>query len=215
MVGVGVNIAKAKGMFFSAPKVLGAVNKGERRALSRSGALVRTIAKRSIRKRKKPSQPGQPPSSHSGLLKRFIFFGYDPATRSVVVGPAPLGMGTDAQQTLEFGGRAKQRLKKLQTNFAVGDHGPIAFSDSRGGRVGGRDKYIMQVPIAGGKLHVLRVLLKTERMVARARRTQREINRLRAGKGSGPLVAARPYMGPALEAARPKLAAHWRNSVKA
>ena len=52
--------------------------------------VVRTTARHSIHKRKRTIAPGEPPSSHTGLLRRFIFFGYDRERRSVVIGPARL-----------------------------------------------------------------------------------------------------------------------------
>ncbi len=102
---IGLKIDKAKGMFFDSPKVMRAVDKATRRVLSKFGAYVRRGAKSSIRKRKKASAPGSPPSSHTGLLKQFIYFGYDPAARSVVIGPARLNKtsGT-APAALEYGG---------------------------------------------------------------------------------------------------------------
>ncbi|HOM77081.1 MAG TPA: hypothetical protein PLE88_11240, partial [Anaerohalosphaeraceae bacterium] len=57
-------------LFFDSPKVIRAVDKSTRKVLSRFGAFVRRTAKQSIRKRKKSSTPGTPPSSHTGLLKR-------------------------------------------------------------------------------------------------------------------------------------------------
>ena len=68
--------------------------------------LVRRTARSSIRKRKRTSEPGKPPSSHTGLLKKFIFFGYDPRRDSVVIGPVRLtqkGRG-EAPSLLEYGG---------------------------------------------------------------------------------------------------------------
>jgi len=96
-------------LFFDTRKVRRAVDVGTRRVLSKFGAFVRRTARSSIRKRKKPSSPGSPPSSHTGLLKRFIWFGYEPARRSVVIGPARLtqkGRG-EAPSLLEYGGSAK------------------------------------------------------------------------------------------------------------
>ena len=91
--------------FFDTKKVQSAVDAGTRKVLSRFGAYVRRTARRSIRKRKRPSRPGAPPSSHTGLLKRFIFFGYDPSKKSVVIGPERLGnKGGDAPSLLEYGG---------------------------------------------------------------------------------------------------------------
>lgn len=93
-----------KDYFFDRQAVIDAIGKGAAKALSKAGAFVRRAARSSIRKRKKPSAPGQPPSSHTGLLKNFIFFAYDPKTRTVVVGPEKLNRGTGAPELLEFGG---------------------------------------------------------------------------------------------------------------
>jgi phage gpG-like protein len=90
-------------LFFDRPKVTRAVDKAKRQALSRAGAFIRTTARSSIRKRKTSAPPGRPPHSHTGLLKRFIFFGYDPATDSVVVGPVGFKR-SNAPNVLEFGG---------------------------------------------------------------------------------------------------------------
>ena len=96
-------------LFFDKKAVRDKVDAGTRRVLSKFGAFVRRTARSSIRKRKKPSSPGSPPSSHIGLLKKFIFFGYEPAKRSVVIGPVRLsqkGRG-EAPHLLEYGGSTK------------------------------------------------------------------------------------------------------------
>jgi hypothetical protein len=56
--------------------------------------------------RKKDSSPAtgrHPPYSQTGLLRQFIFFSFDPQTKSTVIGPAKLSKGSDAPQRLEFG----------------------------------------------------------------------------------------------------------------
>jgi hypothetical protein len=68
---------------------------------------VRQTARTSIRKRHSISPPGRPPSSHTGLLKRNIFFVFSPETRSVVIGPILLNTHTDAPRLLEHGGTAR------------------------------------------------------------------------------------------------------------
>ena len=94
-----------KQMFFDRKAVTGAVDKAARKVLSRFGAFVRRGAKSSIRKRKRVSSPGEPPSSHAGLLKRLIYFGYDRQRRSVVIGPQRLNQKIgDAPAALEYGG---------------------------------------------------------------------------------------------------------------
>ena len=109
---IGMTIDQAKGMFFDRNKVTGVVNRAERRVLSRFGAFVRTGARSSIRKRKRVSSPGSPPSSHTGLLKRTIFFVYDPKKSNVIIGPVLLGKGTNAPELLEHGGAATRRRRK-------------------------------------------------------------------------------------------------------
>jgi hypothetical protein len=92
-------------MFFDRKKVTDAVDKAARSVLSRAGAFIRTTAKHSIRTRKGISPPGSPPYSHTGLLKRFIFFGYDAARKTVVVGPMRLNQKVgNAPEALEHGG---------------------------------------------------------------------------------------------------------------
>lgn len=85
---LGFNVNQAKSYFFDRP-VVSALDRAAKGALSKFGAFVRTTARSSIRKRKRVSDPGQPPSSHTGLLKRFLFFAYDALRQSVVVGPVP------------------------------------------------------------------------------------------------------------------------------
>ena len=110
-------------MFFDTDRVKKSADAATRKALSQAGAFIRTTAKHSIRQRKKPSAPGQPPSSHSGLLRRFIFFGYDEARKTVVVGPMRLNQKIGAApEALEHGGesvvveglRGKRRKRKVR-----------------------------------------------------------------------------------------------------
>lgn len=96
-------------LFLDRKKVVAKVDAATRRVLGRFGAYVRRTARSSIRKRKRPSRPGQPPSSHTGLLKRFIWFAYEPREKSVVIGPARLsrkGRG-EAPSLLEYGGSTR------------------------------------------------------------------------------------------------------------
>lgn len=122
--------------FFDRPAVTTAVDQGAKRSLSKFGAFVRQRAKTSIRKapmadaetgdvvrgrRKKGarvrpavSRPGSPPYSHEGSLRRLILFAYDPAARSVVVGPVPF-KNVEAPRLLEYGGTVTRRGKDGQT----------------------------------------------------------------------------------------------------
>ena len=117
---IGMKISQAKGLFFDRAKVTGAVDKGTRRVLSKFGAFVRQGAKSSIRKRKKVSEPGKPPSSHTGLLKRHIYFLFSPERRSVIIGPTLLdSKQTDAPYLLEHGDTVtrKRRGKRVRMTY--------------------------------------------------------------------------------------------------
>lgn len=94
---------RVKELWFDRQAVTQAVDRACRQKLARFGYLVMRDARESIRKRKAPSSPGQPPSSHTGLLRRFIFFSYDPARRAVLIGPTKLGKSGDQPHALEFG----------------------------------------------------------------------------------------------------------------
>jgi hypothetical protein len=105
---IGVGFKEAKRLFFDRKAVTSAADRAELRVLSKFGAFVRTRARSSIRKRKGASAPGQPPSSHTGLLKRFIFFLYDRHRHSVIIGPVKLNQKLgDAPAALELGGQSE------------------------------------------------------------------------------------------------------------
>lgn len=100
------DLVALKKSFFDRAAVKGAVDKGTRAALSKFGAFVRTRARSSIKKRKAPAPPGSPPSSHTGALKK-IFFGYDQARASVVIGPVLAASQNGTPERLETGGAFK------------------------------------------------------------------------------------------------------------
>ncbi|HSV28701.1 MAG TPA: hypothetical protein VLL76_04055 [Candidatus Omnitrophota bacterium] len=110
MIGLDV-----KRMFFDRQAVIVQADAATRKVLSKFGAFVRRTARGSIRRRKKTSEPGAPPSGHTGLLKRLIFFAYDPDRRSVVIGPAPLRAKVEAPPLLEYGGTARRKDRRGRT----------------------------------------------------------------------------------------------------
>ena len=116
---IGLRLDQAKGLFFDRPRVMNATAKAERQVLSRFGAFVRQRARTSIRPRKGSSPAGAPPYSHVGLLRRNIFFAFDPFRRSVVIGPARLNQKAgDVPPTLEYGGPAVV-MRRGQTRRVV------------------------------------------------------------------------------------------------
>ncbi len=120
--------------FFDKAKVIRAVNKASRQVLSKFGAFVRTAARSSIRKRKGVSSPGSPPSSHTGELKRFIYFAYEPTTQNVVIGPIKLSSKSgEAPASLEHGGTCTtvRRGKKKTVKIAARPFMTPAFEQEK------------------------------------------------------------------------------------
>ena len=95
------------------------MQKGTLKALSRAGALIRTTARRSMRRGGKVSLPGNPPKARGGQIKKFLFFVVDPIRENVVIGPAKLSEGTGAPKLLEHGGQEDRDLfgKTVVANY--------------------------------------------------------------------------------------------------
>jgi hypothetical protein len=109
----------AKSGFFDREKVIAAVDRATRDVLSKFGAFVRQRAKTSIRPRQGTSPAGQPPHSHTGLLRRFIFFSYDNERHSVVIGPTLINTPTGAPETLEHGGATTILDRRRRTRVTI------------------------------------------------------------------------------------------------
>jgi len=107
-------------MFFDRDNVIDATEKAERKVMSKAGAFVMRRARSSIRRRKSSAKPGKPPTNRTGLLKRFLFFGYDHINSEVVIGPMRLnkskarGTGLTVPALLEFGGTVRRGGETLR-----------------------------------------------------------------------------------------------------
>lgn len=112
--------ARITGMFFDRQKVIDRTSELERKILSRFGYLTMRDARQRIRRRKKPSKPGQSPTNWMGLLKAHIYFGYDPG-QGVVIGPAQLAgaSGSNIPEVLEKGGVVRSRLWGWSASIAA------------------------------------------------------------------------------------------------
>lgn len=109
---------RATQLFLDREKVQKQIGRAQARALSRAGAFVRRRARtQMLRRRKRVSAPGNPPSVHSrskvDSLKNILYV-YDPRSRTVVVGPVKLnqvtpvnGSRSTVPELLEFGGTAR------------------------------------------------------------------------------------------------------------
>jgi len=120
-----------KQFFFDRQIVIDAVGRASAKNLSQAGSFIRRSARSSLRRRKKVSPPGEPPSVHTqdrvATLKN-IWFVFDPAQRSVVVGPLKLngsrleGSNRETVPSLhELGGTAViggRRKRKRRAKYA-------------------------------------------------------------------------------------------------
>jgi len=77
-----------KRMFFDRQAVIDAVGAAEAKVFAKGGAFVRRRARSSLRRSSRTSRPGEPPKGKTGKLRDYVFFSFDPARRTVLVGPA-------------------------------------------------------------------------------------------------------------------------------
>lgn len=216
-----------KHLFFDRGKVIRAMDKPTREAMSKAARLIRRRAQTSMRyvtslarqqrqleqgARKRvptpytPSRPGEPPRAvrpHPWVRKHIRYY-YNPRQKAAVIGPVGFPAGTGAPHNLEFGGvvviRNPRRRKRR-----LGDGGEVRL----GGRGGSTTK--PTVNRHGLTLMVTYAKLISQRMVDRAN----QLNQLLYGTGSDKrTMAARPFMGPALAAEAPNIPKLWHNSVR-
>lgn len=115
-----IGFKEAKSAFFDRAAVMSYASTATRARLSRFGSYVRTVAKRSIRKRKGSSAPGSPPHGHGQeLLRRFIFFAYDKPKNSVVIGPTRINGGAGEAPALEEYGGTTIRYRHGKPTTAI------------------------------------------------------------------------------------------------
>lgn len=170
---------------------------GSFRSLGHAAGAVRLTAKRSIRKRKKASQPGSPPHTQSGNLKRSIR--YEVTKDDAVIGPVN-EFGGRIWNLHEHGGMGRPPRLLKSHRFSPGEFGPIRVR-RRGNR-----------PTQATSFH--RARLRTSAQAARATRLLEEENQRRLQPQRSRRYPKRPFMGPALELMRPRLPKFWRNSVR-
>ena len=95
--------------FLDRPAIKKALGKAEARMLNRIGGVVRKIARRSIRRRKKVSAPGSPPSARSDDMKKIVYQA-DIKRGRVEIGLIPYD-GSELPRLLEKGGSHTQRRR--------------------------------------------------------------------------------------------------------
>lgn len=80
-----------KRSFFDRPAIIAKIGQRVAKGLNRAGGAVKVTAQRSLRKRKKPSPPGMPPTRRTEMGRGLsaILYGFD-GRDSVVIGPVKL-----------------------------------------------------------------------------------------------------------------------------
>ena len=213
------NLQTAKGYFLDRGIVRKQVGEIAVKGLSKAGAFIKTTAERALRYRSRSSSPGEPPTSwragairpdgtrtkRGPLLRKFMFYAFDPATQSVVVGPAALpGKRQRTPSILERGGEALNSRRRVRR---VGGSGEVEIGAAAAAR--GKATTRKTVKDASGKqVQVIYAYLWSGDQAARANRLNAQLY--------GPdeiSIAPRPYMGPSLTKARPRIASMFSGRV--
>jgi hypothetical protein len=132
-----IGVGEFKKIFFRPEAVTNPLDRAKQKRLSRFGYFVMRDARQSIRnpprvrvrygdqgrddkgrftaKKTRPasSKPGNPPYNQTSLLKRFVYFGWDASSQSVVSGPAAFKNGR-ITEAIEYGGEATNNGRRLR-----------------------------------------------------------------------------------------------------
>lgn len=121
--GLGMSIELAKSSFFDRKRVTTRIDKTSAKALRSIGALVRRVERNSIKVKQGPSPPVSPPHAHGrdSPFRSEIFFLYDDASKSVLIGPALINgslrkpPSQTVPEVLEFGGTIEFVNRRFRT----------------------------------------------------------------------------------------------------
>ncbi len=198
--------------------------RAEKRFLFRGGAYIRQTVRRSIRRVKwregklpPKAKPGHAPYSHETSIGGFtnlrdsIAFDVDTHNENVVVGPAL--QQEKIGKLHEFGGtKTIKTAKNAKMVFKVGDIGPVASSKFNTGYISKIKRQKMIDPASGSE--VLFIKLKTIKQAEHATRLNRRLQMKYHSTSHSAKYPARPYMGPGLRKAAPKLDEFWYNTIR-
>ena len=218
---------KVVSRFLDRKAIMDKVYKTNKRNLAHAAALTRRVARQSMRKRKEPSRPGQPPRTITGALKNSIIFGWDDEGRTIIVGPTKFS-NSMAQSTLERGGEVvipksfRKRLFKAGAPPNQGGIGPVVID-----RIGERPRLHRWMQLWGNfdpEINKLdgyaRVLWRHLRTGEEARHAEKTYAKLISAREFARLtdkvkgrVEARPYMIPAVHKIKTELLELWDGSL--
>lgn len=225
---------KVKNLFFDRAAIKAMMDGRTAAALNKAGGWIKVTAQRSMRyvtslgsqqgqvlagNRKKlyqplPSAPGDPPHAIRGhsYIRDFLFYGYDPDRRSVVIGPVRLsGMKSNVPALHEHGGSQTLRARKAIVH-RPGQSGPIRI----GGRPGMGSHTVYNA--RGWPVLVTYGRLWTASQAAASNRIEIELATTSGGVKPGETYIARyfprPFMGPALAKAQSSLPKFWAAGIQ-
>ena len=107
--------------FAETARVLATFDAQARKALYNQAGYIRKTARNSMKpgKPNRPSMPGRPPHYITRLMKDFLFFSWDPGTKSMVVGPAGF-RNSNTPRVLEEGGTSDKTTVRRGTSWIKG-----------------------------------------------------------------------------------------------
>ena len=187
---------------FNKNQVISNLSRLERHALSRAGSYVAEAARRSIRKSRRQSRPGQPPYSHTEKLRNMIRTAVD-SSRVMAIAGAIQRYDVESEglapAALEHGGVTKYTPSKGR-KYRPGDVGIIEL---------GRGNRTIELP-NGGTTKAVFAKIRTGEQLERANANLRKMNELASKKTI--TIAARPFMAPALMRSRQAITSFFSES---
>lgn len=122
MISLSMTVKSSQRGFFDRPVVTSALDRVTHQVFSRFGGYVRKASRSNLKHfYRGPSEAPNPPHSHTGLLRDFIYYTYDRKRRTVVIGPVRIRSpnAPDIPRKLELGGAFRLTEVQLSGGFWV------------------------------------------------------------------------------------------------
>ena len=201
--------------------VRNAVKRAAWKNLAHAAAGLRKAAQYSIKTRAASSEPGSPPTTRKGALRRSILFALE-GDSVAVIGPS-VNLISDVARAHEHGGKQRPRAivnaasstRIAGTNWEmyIGGHGPIADPKGQGTVY---IKFLSNAQVNKSLDYIDTAPDDAFGNTLKERRRQEKRRVISAVKAAGGWAnyPARPFMGPALMNNLDRLPALWSNSVR-
>lgn len=195
---VTMSLPRDRSKWFNSDLVKSKMDAATIRALARAGGLVRIIARRSMKRRAKPSPAGQPPRVVQGGIKNNLEFAAELGGFQVVVGPVGFGRAI-APSMLEYGGWSATGNIRVLGRDSSEIMGRVPRVDASG--------FVRVRTKKGHPRHPgwRKISVDTWR-----RETGKEFHVVKQTTPMKP----RPFMAPALDQAKDRIPDEWRGTFK-